>query len=100
MDKSRRNRGRELGRGGRERCWVSVDGGGKLQKRGPDDLRISSEVQMFIEGLPQCVLSSRSYFSTVPSCQNKPTTKSVPVQGQVYRAIGSVVSERELDFEF
>ena len=38
------------GRGGGGR---GGGGGGRFQKSGPDDPRISSEVQIFVEGLPK-----------------------------------------------
>merc|ERR1719429_434786 len=42
-------------------------GGGRFQKSGPDDPRISSEVQIFVEGLPKNakVPELVQYFSTV-----------------------------------
>ena len=61
-----RGRGRGGPRGGRGGGGRG-GGGNKFQKSGPDDPRISSEVQIFVEGLPKGakVPELVQYFSTV-----------------------------------
>ncbi len=58
------------GRGGRS-------GGGGFRRAGPNDARVSSEVQIFVEGLPKDVKVPElcQYFSTVGRIKNDRLTK-------------------------
>ena len=81
------------GGGGRGR---GGGGGGRFQRSGPDEERISSEVQIFIEGLP---LSAKipelvQYFSSVGNIKSDRETKKPRVwlyhdktTGQVYHCL-------------
>lgn len=84
------------GGGGRGRGGGRGGGGGRFQRSGPDEERISSEVQIFIEGLP---LSAKipelvQYFSSVGNIKSDRETKKPRVwlyhdktTGQVYHCL-------------
>ena len=82
-------RGRGGGRGG-------GGGGPKFQKSGPDDPRISSEVQIFVEGLPKGakVPELVQYFSTVGEIKVRGRKKRNRAANQPSRRSHSTWSRR------
>merc|ERR1719429_984568 len=76
-------------------------GGGRFQKSGPDDPRISSEVQIFIEGLPKSakVPELVQYFSTVGEIKVDRMSKQPRVHLYKDKASGEALGEATITYK-